>query len=111
MVLKKGKFFIYLNFCIANCIIVCYYCVEVMKMANYTTTLTIRCTPEQLKTWTQKAKDFDLSLNQFMRLAANTLIYTERPILRRYLYGDIGVVKKSREEQPLLFDEKITKTK
>lgn len=80
-------------------------------MANYTTTLTIRCTKEQLATWTEKAKEFDLSLNQFMRLAANTLVYTERPILRRYIYGDVGVVKKSREEQPLNFDEKINGVK
>ena len=68
-------------------------------MANYTTTLTIRCTPEQLKTWNQKAKDFDLSLNQFMRLAANTLIYTERPILARYVYGDNCVIKRPRTQK------------
>lgn len=74
-------------------------------MANYTTALTIRCTQEQLQTWTKKAKEFNLSLNQFMRLAANTLIYTERPILARYVYGDNGIInqpktqKKSIEEK------------
>ena len=62
-------------------------------MANYTKTLTIRCTPEQVEVWSEKAKSFDLSINQFMRLAANTLLYTERPILARYLYGESSVIK------------------
>lgn len=71
-------------------------------MANYTKALTIRCTPEQMKIWTEKAKDFDLSINQFMRLAANTLIYTEKPILRRYCYGDNCVITKPKTEEKAL---------
>ena len=67
-------------------------------MANYDKTMTIRCTEEQLKTWTEKAKSFDLSLNQFMRLAANTLIYTERPILKKYVYGDNCVIKEAQKQ-------------
>jgi hypothetical protein len=67
-------------------------------MANYNKTMTIRCTDEQLKIWTEKAKDFDLSLNQFMRLAANTLIYTEKPILKKYVYGENCVIKKQQEQ-------------
>lgn len=67
-------------------------------MANYNRTMTIRCTDEQLKIWTEKAKEFDLSLNQFIRLAANTLIYTEKPILKKYVYGDNSVIKEAQKQ-------------
>lgn len=74
-------------------------------MSTYSKSLTIRCTPEQIKMWTAKSKEFDLSINQFMRLAANTLIYTERPILARYIYGNMGTVKEPRT-QKILNEEK-----
>lgn len=62
-------------------------------MANYTKALTIRCTPEQIETWTKKADEFGISLNHFMRLAANTLMYTDKPILAKFVYGEMSTIK------------------
>lgn len=64
-------------------------------MPTYDKTITIRCTAEQAKTWSKKAKDFDISLNQFIRLAANTLVFSEQPILKKCLYSNSGVVTDS----------------
>lgn len=76
-------------------------------MPTYDKTITIRCTEEQAKTWTKKAEEFELSLNQFIRLAANTLVFTEKPILKRYVYGDSCAVTDKNRQAVANYDKEI----
>lgn len=39
----------------------------------YDKAITIRCTEYQHEAWTEKSKDMGMTLNQFIRLAANQL--------------------------------------
>ena len=50
---------------------------------KFTKTITFRCTEEQYKVWQEKAEQFDMSQNAYIRMALNTLSFMEKPILRR----------------------------